>query len=105
MARGFSSLSKQQRSYVSRQGGKISQLKGKGHQLNSLEGSAAAVKSAASRRRKAVMRAAQILLEAGLTAEELDRLQLSEDEYIRYGGARRTATAFEELLARAGRAL
>ena len=97
MARGFSSLTKQQRSYVSRQGGKIAQLKGRAIRLTSVTGTQAAAKSAAARRHKAVRRAAQILMEGGCTPEQLAALELTDAEYLRYGGTKRRARDFAEL--------
>ena len=98
--KGFASLTKGQRKFVSQKGGVAVQQKGTGHRLNGLTAKHAAMKGVASRLRKQSREAALVLLEAGLTPEQLFQLQLSEAELVYYGGSKRTKTKFNELLAR-----
>ena len=98
--KGFASLTKTKLKSVGSKGGKMAQLRGTGYKLDLQSSKAASAKSAAVRRSRAARNAALILLEAGLTPEQLDILQLSEDEFIHYGGLKRTKRGFAELLDR-----
>lgn len=100
MSKGFASLTKAQRQAVGSKGGSNAQLKGTGHQLNALTARSAAMKGVAVRRQRRARAAALVLLAAGLTPEQLDRLQLSEEELIWFGGSKRTQLRFSELLQR-----
>lgn len=100
MAKGFASLTKEMKRAVSMKGGKSAQLKGTAHRLDHVTAHSASQKGVAVRRRKLARVAALVLLEAGITAEQLGLLGLTEEEYIYYGGSRRSGVRFKELLGR-----
>jgi ribosomal protein S21 len=97
MPKGFASLSKAKRREMGAKAGRISQMKGAGHSYNPITARAAAAKAAQNRTAKAVRRAAMYLLECGLTAEQLAKLELSNSEYIFYGGPESTETRLKQL--------
>lgn len=97
MPKGFASLSKAKRREMGAKAGRISQLKGAGHSFNSLSAKAAAAKASQNRTAKAVRRAAIYLLESGLSAEQLAQLNLSNEEYIYYGGGNSHPHRLKEL--------
>lgn len=97
MPKGFASLTKEQRRLVGAKGGRASQA-GLGYRLDAPAAKRAAARSVATRKRKFARAAALVLLQTGLTAEQLNLLQLSEDELIYYGGSDRSTVRLAELL-------
>lgn len=98
--KGFASLSKEAKRLVGQKGGQRSQQSGAGHKLNVLTAKAAGLKGVQARRKKLARAAAIVLLEAGLTPEQLHALQLTEEELVYYGGSKRTGAKLKELLGR-----
>lgn len=98
--KGFASLSKEAKRLVGQKGGLKSQQSGAGHKLNPITAKAAGMRGVIARRKKLARAAAIVLLEAGLTPEQLHLLQLSEEELIYYGGSKRTGAKLKELLGR-----
>tara|TARA_R110000868_G_scaffold297468_3_gene557793 strand:+ start:512 stop:874 length:363 start_codon:yes stop_codon:yes gene_type:complete len=98
--KGFASLTKEAKRLIGQKGGQKSQQSGAGHKLNVFTAKVAGLKGVMVRRRKLARAAALVLLEAGLTSEELHLLQLSEEEFIYYGGSKRTEAKLKELLGR-----
>lgn len=97
MPKGFASLSKFKRKEMGKKGGTASQFKGAGHAYNSITAKAAAMKGVATRKRRAVQNAAIYLLECGFSAADLAKLDLTQDEYIYFGGSESTKDRVFEL--------
>lgn len=98
--KGFASLTKEAKRLIGRKGGQKSQQSGAGHKLNVFTAKAAGMKGVMARRKKLARAAAVILLEAGFTPDQLHLLQLTEEEFIYYGGSKRTGAKLKELLGR-----
>jgi hypothetical protein len=102
MPKGFASLSKQQRMKMGAKGGSVAQSRGTAYKLNALTARSASQRGVAVRRARAARAAAIVLIEAGITPEQIYALQLSELELIYFGGSRRSPARFAELLIRIG---
>lgn len=98
--KGFASLTKEAKRLIGQKGGQRSQQSGAGHKLNVLTAKVAGMKGVQAHRKKLARAAAIVLLEAGLTPEQLHALQLSEEELIYYGGSKRSGTKLKELMGR-----
>ena len=98
---GFASLSSAKKKEVSSKGGKRAHQQGVAHKFTSSHAAkAASLKGVEARKKKYALRAAQRLLRAGFSAAQLDRLSLSIDEYIYYGGFKSTKERVAELVER-----
>lgn len=96
--RGFASISREKVKLITSKGGKAAHVKGTAHEWTPEQARAAALKSAAKRKENRAKEAAlRLMAEFGFTAEELNPLNLSFDEWLYYGGSKTCAVNIEEL--------
>lgn len=97
---GFASFSTTKKKELSSRGGKKAHEIGKAHKYDSARAKLASMKGVQAKKIKRAQAAALRLLASGFTAEQLNKLELTVDEWIKYGGKSATDEAFEELKGR-----
>ena len=93
-------MSAERRKQLGKKGGKLAKQRGTAYKFDASTASQAAKKATQTRKQYSAYRAALYLMNKGFTAEELNSLQLSFDEYIYFGGSKTTTARLSELQTR-----
>lgn len=98
---GFASMSKQRLKAESSKGGKTATNRGTKHAWGTESAKAAGAKGAAVRKHNLALEAALRLVKAGFNTDHLNKLKLTEDEFIYFAGrTARTTLRWAELKSR-----
>lgn len=100
MSRGFKALTQKRRKEVAALGGKKASKMGVSHKFSTVEATKAGAKSGEMKKIKFALEAAKRLLDIGFQPVDLASLQLTHDEFIYYGGAKRNRERYKKLAAR-----
>lgn len=100
MSRGFKSLTKQRRREVATLGGLKASKLGVSHKFSKAEATKAGEKSGELKRLRFALEAAKRLIAMGFTPTDLASLNLTHEEFIFFGGAKRNRERYKKLAER-----